>query len=67
MRRIDFILLISIITFNIFAVDNNSNLSNPLYETKGYKKAKLLYQLAAQSDSLETTEKIEYLILTSEY
>jgi len=60
MRRIDFILLISFITFNIFAIDNNSNLSNPLYETKGYKKAKLLYQLAAQSDSLETTEKIEY-------
>ena len=60
MRRIDFILLIFFITFNIFAKDNNSNLSNPLYKTKSYEKAKILYQLAAKSDSLETTEKIEF-------
>lgn len=62
MRRFAFILLIFFFTFNLFATDNNSNLSSPLSEKEVYDKAKILYQIASQSDSLETPEKIEYCL-----
>ena len=62
MRKFAFILLISFCTFNLFTTDNNSNLRYPLSEKDDYEKAKILYQIASQSDSLEITEKIEYCL-----
>lgn len=60
MKILLFILLISIIFFNLFSTDIIAELKSSLNNTTGIKKADILYKLASNTDSLETIQKIEY-------
>lgn len=62
MRKLIFILFISFFLFNLSAVDSVEQLKSSLQKLKGIEKAKILYKLASQPDSLEIAEKIEYCI-----
>lgn len=62
MKRSYFILLIAFFSFTLYATNNIAELKSSLIEKKGIEKAKILYKLASQSDSLKTTEKIEYCL-----
>ena len=66
MRKISFISLIFLFSFQLFASEKIIKLETLLHETKGLEKAKILYTLASQTDSLEISERLDFCLQAEE-
>ena len=66
MRKIIIILLISLFSFQLFATDSIFKLRSSLNDSNGLEKAKILYTLASRSDSLGTSERIDFCLQAEE-
>jgi len=62
MRKIFFILLITLFFFQLLAADSINKLRSSLKDSNCLEKAKILYTLALRSDSLGTSERIDFCL-----